>query len=159
MSAITKTPESKTTIRFPDCDPFNHLNNARYIDYFMNAREDHLWDYYQFDLYKHTRETGKSWVVTKNQILYLRPASLKEPVIIQSALLSFNRHSLLVEMTMWDETKSHMKALLWSVFTYFDLKSQRRAIHDPELIGLFKQLKTENHYPESFEERVDQLRA
>ena len=28
--------------RFSDCDPFGHLNNARYIDYFINAREDHL---------------------------------------------------------------------------------------------------------------------
>ncbi len=31
---------SKTKIRFQDCDPFNHLNNAAYINYLINARED-----------------------------------------------------------------------------------------------------------------------
>ena len=26
--------ESEVVIRFPDCDPFRHLNNSRYVDYF-----------------------------------------------------------------------------------------------------------------------------
>ena len=30
------------TVRFQDCDPFGHLNNARYIDYFLNARQDQI---------------------------------------------------------------------------------------------------------------------
>ena len=41
MPAIQE-PESKVAIRFQDCDPFAHLNNAKYIEYFINAREDHL---------------------------------------------------------------------------------------------------------------------
>ncbi len=44
MKSITnKTPEvltSQAIIRFQDCDPYAHLNNGRYLDYFMNARED-----------------------------------------------------------------------------------------------------------------------
>jgi acyl-CoA thioester hydrolase len=28
--------ESKAIIRFSDCDPFNHLNNSSYINYFFN---------------------------------------------------------------------------------------------------------------------------
>ncbi|WP_192348725.1 hypothetical protein [Algoriphagus sp. Y33] len=35
---VEKIPESNSVIRFQDYDPFNHLNNARYIDYFINAR-------------------------------------------------------------------------------------------------------------------------
>ena len=42
MKQLEKTIESKVKIRFPDCDPFNHLNNSKYIDYIINAREDHL---------------------------------------------------------------------------------------------------------------------
>jgi acyl-CoA thioester hydrolase len=37
-ASLEKVPESEALIRFPDCDPFNHLNNSRYIDYFINAR-------------------------------------------------------------------------------------------------------------------------
>jgi acyl-CoA thioester hydrolase len=30
---LSKELESTAVIRFQDCDPFGHLNNARYIDY------------------------------------------------------------------------------------------------------------------------------
>ena len=42
--------QSFYTVRFSDCDPLRHLNNARYIDYMLNAREDHLKEHYQMDL-------------------------------------------------------------------------------------------------------------
>ncbi|MEM8567925.1 MAG: thioesterase family protein, partial [Bacteroidota bacterium] len=53
---LMKTLESIHTIRFPDCDPFNHLNNARYIDYFINAREDHELQHFNFNAYAHADE-------------------------------------------------------------------------------------------------------
>jgi acyl-CoA thioesterase FadM len=43
-------PKSFYTVRFSDCDPMGHLNNARYIDYMLNAREDHLKQAYQINL-------------------------------------------------------------------------------------------------------------
>jgi len=35
-----KILQSTYQVRFQDSDPFRHLNNARYLDYFVNARED-----------------------------------------------------------------------------------------------------------------------
>ncbi|MEM9981458.1 MAG: acyl-CoA thioesterase, partial [Bacteroidota bacterium] len=29
---------SKAIVRFQDCDPLRHLNNAKYFDYYFNAR-------------------------------------------------------------------------------------------------------------------------
>ncbi len=29
--------ESRVVIRFQDCDPMQHLNNAKYFDYYFNA--------------------------------------------------------------------------------------------------------------------------
>ena len=46
---MNKHPNSIYKIRFNDCDMFGHLNNARYIDYLINARQDHLKDEYNFD--------------------------------------------------------------------------------------------------------------
>ena len=43
---MTKILESKIRVRFQDCDPFNHLNNSSYIDYFFDAREDQLHNRY-----------------------------------------------------------------------------------------------------------------
>lgn len=30
-----KETESRVVIRFQDCDPLQHLNNAKYFDYFL----------------------------------------------------------------------------------------------------------------------------
>jgi acyl-CoA thioester hydrolase len=43
---MEKTPISFYTVRFNDCDPLGHLNNSKYIDYFLNAREDHLKEHF-----------------------------------------------------------------------------------------------------------------
>ena len=57
---MEKVLKSTYTIRFSDCDMFAHLNNARYIDYFLNAREDHLRTYYNLDL-RTFQQKGLSW--------------------------------------------------------------------------------------------------
>ncbi len=82
---LVKEPESTAEIRFQDCDPFGHLNNARYIDYFMNARTDQIAEYYGLQLLQEGQ--SKSWVVTKSQIVYFVPAKLMETVAF--ALASF----------------------------------------------------------------------
>jgi acyl-CoA thioester hydrolase len=65
--------ESEALVRFSDCDPLNHLNNARYFDYFMNAREDHLLKGAGFSLYEAAQERGVGWVVGSHHIAYLGP--------------------------------------------------------------------------------------
>ena len=58
---IVKEPTSSVIIRFQDCDPFGHLNNARYLDYFINAREDHLAEYYDLDIYERQKQLNINW--------------------------------------------------------------------------------------------------
>ena len=150
--------ESKSLIRFPDCDPFNHLNNARYIDYFINAREDHIMANLQMNIYHYAAETGLGWVVGKNQIVYLKPAFLMETVVIDSTLLQLGEKDVLVEMKMWNEKKDKLKSVLWSQFVHINMKSQKMESHSKELMELFGAL--ENPLPSAmtFEERIEQLR-
>jgi len=154
MENLIKTPESEVLIRFPDCDPFNHLNNSRYIDYFINAREDHLMKYYDMNIYKLAAEKGVSWVVGQNQIAYLKPAYLMEKVIIQTRILEFREKDLLVEMQMWDKNKTQLKALLWSVFVHYNLKTQKGEIHSREFMQRFGALVDPLGEKINFEERV-----
>src|SRR5215471_5313854 len=99
-ASLEKIAESESLIRFPDCDPFNHLNNSRYLDYFINAREDHLLNIYRFNMYEYIKEQKRGWVVGMNQIAYLKPAMLMETVIIQSTIRELKEKDLLVEMCM-----------------------------------------------------------
>ena len=125
---MNKTPHSIYTIRFTDCDPFGHLNNARYIDYFLNAREDHLKDEYQLDL-SDFYEQGVSWLVAGHEISYLRPANYSERVYIKSALINVTPGSLIVEMIMLDEKQTHLKALMWTSFIHVNAKTGKKETH------------------------------
>lgn len=152
------TPSSVMTVRFQDCDPFNHLNNGRYIDYFLNAREDHLLQHYDFDLYRIARETGVSWVVSTSQVAYLRPAVLMEKVVMTSQLIGYGPKHVQVEMTMWDSARKVLKALCWMSFVHFDLRQNKVAEHPAEYTALFERV----HKPieeRSFEERSKVLSA
>jgi YbgC/YbaW family acyl-CoA thioester hydrolase len=128
--------QSFYTVRFSDCDPFRHLNNARYIDYFMNAREDHLKEHYNMDL-NHFYQKGFGWVIMQHEIVYLRPANLNESVCIQSGLLSFNTDQIFLEMTMFDAHQRQLKALLHTRFVPVNLSTGKREPHSAEIMEFF----------------------
>jgi len=159
MNTVIKTWESRSIIRFPDCDPFNHLNNGRYIDYFINAREDHIMANLNFNIYRYAAESGFGWVVTKNQIVYLRPAFLMETVLIDSTLLRVRERDVLVEMKMFNEQKTQLKSVLWSNFVHINMKTQRPENHSPELMEKFKPFEDPLAENLGFDERVEQLRV
>lgn len=158
MNTISKLWESKVLIRFPDCDPFNHLNNARYIDYFINAREDHIISNLNFNIYHFAAQHGLGWVVSKNQIVYLKPAFLMETVFIDSALLRLGETDILVEMRMWDEQKTKLKSVLWSTFVHINMKTKKPENHSQELLDTFKRFENPIDSSIGFDERVEQLR-
>ncbi|MDO5986735.1 acyl-CoA thioesterase [Flavivirga amylovorans] len=157
MNQLLKILQSKTKIRFQDCDPFNHLNNGSYINYFMNHREDVLIEHYDIDIYKMAKQQGKSWVSSSNQIAYLKPAFLMEIVVLESQLIRFTESELHVEMRMYNEDKSHLKAIIWCGFVHFNLLKQKRDIHTEDLMQLFENINN----PVSaftFEERLTQMK-
>jgi len=154
---LPKILKSTTKIRFQDCDPFNHLNNASYFNYMINAREDHTIQNYDLDVYKHGKETGKSWVVSTHQIAYLRPAKVMETVVLESQLFDYGKKDLAVEIRMYNESKTEIKAVLWSSFVYFNILKQTSDNHSEELLSMFEKvvLPVEE---QSFENRIKSFR-
>jgi YbgC/YbaW family acyl-CoA thioester hydrolase len=136
---MEKLLHSFYTVRFGDCDPFSHLNNARYIDYFLNAREDHLLQYYQLSLTDYAKK-GVGWVVASHEISYLRPAVYNEKICIQSAIIELGEAHLLVEMLMQDEGRQSVKAVMWSKFTCINLKTGKKQVHPGEFMEFAKQM-------------------
>ena len=155
---LEKTLITKVKIRFQDCDPFNHLNNAKYIDYFINAREDQIKEHYDLDIFEITKTEKIGWVVASNQIAYISPAFTMETVCIQSKLIQFSDKSLAVEMTMWNDDQTKLKALLWVRFIHVDLKTQTAKKHSDEFMTLFASV-VEPAETLIFEERYRQVIA
>lgn len=131
--------QSAYTVRFGDCDPFRHLNNARYVDYFINAREDHLRDQYQFELASYFKK-GIGWVISQHEIRYLRPASMYENIIIRSGLMEASSQHLLVEMLMLNESQTQLKAVMHSQFIPVSLTTGKRETHDDAFMQFVTEL-------------------
>lgn len=150
---MDKILESKTKVRFQDCDPFNHLNNSKYIDYFINAREDQLVENYDLDIYNVAMTEGASWVVGSNQVSYLKPAFTMEMIRIESQLINYSHQSIQVELRMYNESRTELKSVIWSKFVHIDMKTHRSMQHASKYMQLFEKV----HLPVSettFEDRI-----
>ncbi|MDX1479423.1 MAG: acyl-CoA thioesterase [Saprospiraceae bacterium] len=157
MTDLPKVLTSEATVRFQDCDPYGHLYNAKYIDYFMNAREDQLIKYYDLDIYKISEETGLGWVVAQNQIAYFEPARLMERVEISSKIVHYTPSVITVEFLMSRRDRPLIKAVMWTAFVHYDLRSRSAARHNGDYMQLYEQA----HVPiaeQRFEDRVKALR-
>lgn len=150
---MKKILESKTKVRFQDCDPFNHLNNSKYIDYFINAREDQLIENLDLDIYNVAMTEGVGWVVGSNQISYLKPAYTMEMICIESQLINYSSQSIQVELRMYNESKTELKSVMWSKFVHIKMKTQGSTQHATNYMQLFESV----HLPVSeviFEDRM-----
>lgn len=154
---MNKNPDSTYKIRFNDCDMFGHLNNSRYLDYLINAREDHLKDYYSFDFTEYYKN-DLAWVIGSHEIVYLRPALYNEIVTIQSTLLSVDNELLHIETIMMNEKKNHLKAIMRSKLIPINIKTGRKVQHNPEFMSWAKTLEnTEIDTQINLQDRMNQL--
>ncbi|HVZ55456.1 MAG TPA: acyl-CoA thioesterase [Chitinophagaceae bacterium] len=158
MKELSKILESRMKIRFHDCDPFNHLNNSRYIDYILTARGDQLLDYYNLDIYQVARTRGLGWVSAQTQICYLQPALLMEEVCIQTCLIGYSPRSLLLEAFMWDGNKTRLKTVMWARLVHYNLQTATSHTHAEEFRQLFEQVSLPLLPAIPFEERIKSLR-
>ena len=160
MSArnLSKEVESQVLVRFPDCDSFGHLNNSKYIDYIINAREDQLVKYYDFNAYKIAAETGNAWVVAQTQIAYVIAAELMETLTIRTRLLFYSEKYLIVEAIMYNESKTQLKAVMWTKLAHYNLKERKSCEHSLELMEFFKEVYYPIHNNLTYEERVKSLK-
>lgn len=153
---MEKIVSSTVKVRFQDCDPFNHLNNSKYVDYFINAREDQLIAYYDIDIHKIGFKEKIGWVSASNQISYLKPAYTNENIVIESQLIQYSAKSVLVELRMYNEQRTELKSVMWCKFIHIDIAAQRSIDHSEKFVQLFEEivLPVSETY---FEERVSNI--
>lgn len=156
---INKNPNSLYTVRFNDCDLFGHLNNARYIDYFLNAREDHLKEYYDLRISEYYKK-DIAWLVGGHEIAYLRPALYNEVVTIQTTLLIADNEFLLIETQMINEKQTHLKAIMRTKFIPINTKTGRKEQHQPEFMEWAKTIENSEIAKQgNLEQRIKQITA
>ncbi len=126
--------ESRVIVRFQDCDPLMHLNNAKYFEYFFNAREDQVSKLYGFSFEAMYRELKTSWVVYQHQISYVKPALISEWVRITSRVIYFNEDTMVTEYFMTNDQRDQLKTVLWTTSKHISINTGKRTPHPQEVM-------------------------
>lgn len=133
-----KETESRVVIRFQDCDPLQHLNNAKYFDYFFNAREDQVPKLYGLEMIDMIHKYKAAWVVYNHNISYVRPARVGEWIRIMSRLLWYNNNTVVLEYYMTDDSKNELKTLLWTTMRYVTIKEGKSTDHTGAVLDFLR---------------------
>ena len=124
--------------RCSDCDPIGHLNNVKYLEYMLNAREDHVESGYGFTYEEYTRKTGCTWITIQNEIAYLKEVRYNAKVIISSKTIEVGDRVSKVEILMKSEDGKTVHAILWMTVIYFNMKTRRSDVHPEDTKRLFE---------------------
>lgn len=155
---MSEETSSKVKIRFIDCDPIGHLNNSKYLDYMLNAREDHVEENYGFTYEEIIRKTGSTWVTIQNEIAYLKEVRYNNTVEITSKIIDINSRTSTVEILMKDINTGFIHAILWTTVIFFNLKTRKVDELPKDLKSLFSKFLVEIPQKE-FKDRVLHLRT
>ena len=154
MSIETK---STAKIRFIDCDPIGHLNNSKYLDYMLNAREDHVEDNYGVTYQDIIKQTGSTWVTIQNEIAYLKEVKYNHVVEITSKIIEIGSRTSTVEIIMKNPETGLVNAVLWTTVIFFNFTTRKTDVLPEHLQELFTKFLVEIPHKE-FKERVIFLR-
>ena len=135
---MQKEISNLSRIRFSDCDPIGHLNNVKYLEYMLKAREDHVESGYGFTYEEYTRKTGCTWITIQNEIAYLKEVRYNAKVIISSKTIEVGDRVSKVEILMKSEDGKTIHAILWMTVIYFNMKTRKSDVHPEDTKRLFE---------------------
>ncbi|MBU4537441.1 MAG: acyl-CoA thioesterase [Weeksellaceae bacterium] len=154
---MEKELSTSARIRFSDCDPIGHLNNVKYLEYMLNAREDHVESGYGFTYEEFTRKTGCTWVTVQNEIAYLKEVRYNSKVLISSKTIELGDRLSKVEILMKSEDGKTIHSILWLTVIYFNMKTRKSESHPEETKELFQKFLV-NLEEKDFQSRVAYFR-
>ena len=155
---MEKEISSVVKVRFSDCDPIGHLNNVKYIEYMMNAREDHVESFYGFTYEDYIKETGCTWIALQNEIAYLKEIRANKKVLITSKTIDITDRLSKVEILMKSEDDKIIHSVLWLTVIYFNMRTRKSEVLTGEIKERFEKFLVSLDQ-KNFQSRVNFLRS
>jgi len=154
--ATEREPSSETRIRMRDCDAFGHVHNTRYLDYVMDAREDHLRTFYGFEFGPYAAKTNASWVVSSSHQRFYRPLHAGAMARILTRLIAVDDRKLTFEGRIYS-ARGELAYLAWVTVRHIDLTRGTGIDHPAEFLYFARPLLWELDGEPSFDERAREL--
>lgn len=120
-------------VRFADCDPFGHVNNAVYLTYLEQARF-HLWQ----RLWGLDRESaltaagGAGLILARAECDYKAPATFGQTLDVRLGLAGIGRTSFTYDYEIVDAADRRVVATARTVLVLFDYAAGRPVEIDDE---------------------------
>ncbi len=113
-------------------DTFGHVNNAMYLSLLEEARWE-LLNAHGFGLNEiRARQMGP--VVLECQIKFLRELTLRQPIVIESQVLSYEKKIAVMQQDILDE-KGTLCSRAKLTFGFFDLKARKLILPSDEWLA------------------------
>lgn len=137
-----------------------HLNNAKYFDYFFNAREDQVLELYGYSPGELFKKYQCAWVVYNHNISYIQSVAFGEKVRIMSRMIYYDNNTAVVEYYMTDAQKKTLKTLMWTTIKYINVKTGKTTDHQPEVTQFLEimRLKGFNYEGVTIHNRIRQIK-
>ena len=149
--------KSRKRVAFSDCDPFGMLYNTRYLDYVLDARDDHMLDRFGVDILKPMRSGAP--VIVGHQVSYFEPARAHEEVLVSTCTLDLTPTSLILEGVITSGDERRIKYHQWTSLRMLDLKSGRASeLTDDDFQAFQRTLASTGADPADYPARVKALR-
>jgi len=115
-------------VRFRDCDPMGHVNNAVYLTYLEQARF-HLWrELWQVD----PRQPGEGIILARAELDFKSPAVYGETLEVRLAVAAVGRSSFTYEYEVVEAGTERLVLSARTVLVWFDYAAGRSVpIPDP----------------------------
>jgi thioesterase-3 len=125
----------KIKVRGYHLDMYQHVNNARYLEFLEEAR----WDFIEskIDL-KEWMKKGLGFVVANININYRKPASLDQVIEIQTRISKLNVKSATIEQKIYLENTDTLITNADVTFVIVDAKTGKSVSLEGELLELMK---------------------
>ncbi len=108
-------------IRYYECDPYGHLNNAHYLRYATEAALAASADAGYAD--EHYRALGTTWWIREAGIEYLRPAKYGETLAVKTWVSDFRRVRSRREYEMTVQGSGDLVARVWTDWVYLSAEA------------------------------------
>lgn len=113
---------SEIPVRFRDLDPLNHVNNALFNTYLEEARLRFLND---LGVLKEAFDDGKTFVLVKCTIEYLRQITFPSTLLIGSGVGEIGNSSIEAVQAIYDKETKKLLSVGYSKGVWFDMNTQR----------------------------------
>jgi len=125
----------KIKVRGYHLDMYQHVNNARYLEFLEEAR----WDFIESKInLKEWKKKGLGFVVAKIDINYRKPASLDQVIEIKSQISRMNIKSATIEQSIYLENTDTLIANADVTFVIVNIKTGKTVPLEGEFLQLLQ---------------------